>query len=334
MLLILLGVYTLFSFLGEISNLGVKNYGLGQMFLFIALTIPGHLYELAPIIILLGVMLGLGALAKNSEIIVLRASGLSFYYFVQQVLKIGVFFVLIAMFIGEFIVPKLDQVAQYQRMSALGRSIEQPNQHWFKHQNTFIHIQNRTGTQLKAISFFEVNDFNALKNITYADNAYYKNNDFSLKNVEQYQFSDSKLNHQKQPSKQIKITADNNILKTNLIAKDLSLFALYTHIQFLKSNHINTAFYEVEFYKRAMMPVTLFVMLLLAIPFVFGSLRDDSLAKKIFLALMLSIVFQLSNQLSLQSALFYEYSPLLGAITPLLPMILLIYYLFKKTTRQ
>lgn len=334
MLLILLGVYTLFSFLAEMSNLGVKNYGLGQALLFIALTIPGHLYELAPIIILLGVMLGLGSLAKNSEIIVLRASGLSFYYFVKQVLKIGVLFVIIAMIVGEIITPKLDQLAQYHKRKALDKSVEKSNQHWFKYKNTFINVQNRIGAQLNAVSFFEVDDFNALKNITYGENAYYKNNHFSLKKTEQYQFSNSKLNYHKQPTKEITIKTKDNILKTDLIAKDLSLFALYAHIQFLKNNQINAAFYEVEFYKRTMMPILLFLMILLAIPFVFGSLRDNSLTKKVFLAIMISIIFQLGNQLSLQSALFYEYSPLIGAVTPLLPMIILIYYLFRKIIRQ
>lgn len=334
-LLVLLGVYTLFSFLAEMSNIGIKNYNLGQVFLFIALTIPGHLYELAPIIILLGVMLGLGSLAKNSEIIVLRAAGLSFYYFVQQVLKVGIFFVIIAMIVGEIIAPKLDKIAEHQKMQALNRTIEKPNQNWFKYKNTFIHIDQRIDAQLKNVSLIKINDFNTIKQITTSDKAYYSDNNFALNKVKHYQFSPTqKISYQTQNNKNIKIPAEKNILTIELIPKNLSLLALYQQIQFLKNNMINSRFYEVEFYKRAMMPIVLFLMLLLAIPFVFGSLRDDSLAKKTFLAIMLSIVFQLGNQLSLQSALFYEYSPLVGAITPLILMIILIYYLFKKIVKQ
>jgi lipopolysaccharide export system permease protein len=333
-LIVLLGIYTFFAFLGEVSNLGQHHYDIKQIVFFIVLTMPKNLYELSPIIILLGVMLGLGALAKNSEIIVLRSAGLSFYYFVRQTLKIGLFFVIIAMIMGELLAPKLATLANHNRAKALGQSVGKANQHWFKHNNTFINVENSIGSQLKGVSFIEVDDFSALKQITHSNNGYYKANDFVLKNVEHYQFSGLKLNHQKQATKKIKIKANSDVLNIDLVAKNLSLFNLYEHINFLNNNHINASFYEVEFYKRATMPLILFIMLLVAIPFVFGSLRDNSLSKKIFLAIIISIVFHLINQMSLQSALFYEYSPLAGATIPLLPMVILILYLFKKAAQQ
>jgi lipopolysaccharide export system permease protein len=333
-LIILLGIYTFFSFLNEVSNLGQHSYDVQKMLSFIVLTLPKHLYELSPIIILLGVMLGLGSLAKNSEIIVIRSSGLSFYYFVRQVIKIGFFFVVIAMIVGELIAPELEYIANRNKAEALQKSFDKPNQHWFKHNNTFINVEASIGSQLKDVSFIEVDDFSALKKFTHSDSAYYKNNNFKLNNVEEYHFFNSHLNHQKLATKQIKIEAKSNILKVDLVAKKLSLLNLYEHIEFLNSNHINASFYEVEFYKRAMMPLILFIMLLVAIPFVFGSLRDNSLGGKIFFATIISIVFHLINQLSLQSALFYEYSPLVGAMTPLLPMVILIIYLFKRASQQ
>ena len=44
---------------------------------FVLLTLPGHVYELAPIAVLIGTLYALTMLARHSEITVLRASGLS-----------------------------------------------------------------------------------------------------------------------------------------------------------------------------------------------------------------------------------------------------------------
>jgi lipopolysaccharide export system permease protein len=43
-LIILLGIYTFFSFLNEVSNLGQHSYDVQKMLSFIVLTLPKHLY--------------------------------------------------------------------------------------------------------------------------------------------------------------------------------------------------------------------------------------------------------------------------------------------------
>jgi lipopolysaccharide export system permease protein len=70
-------LFAFFDFINELQSLGRGNYQLRYMALFVLLTLPGHIYELAPIAVLIGTLYALTMLARHSEITVLRASGLS-----------------------------------------------------------------------------------------------------------------------------------------------------------------------------------------------------------------------------------------------------------------
>jgi hypothetical protein len=65
------------------------NYQLRYMALFVLLTLPGHIYELAPIAVLIGTLYALTMLARHSEITVLRASGLSTTMILGGLAKVG-----------------------------------------------------------------------------------------------------------------------------------------------------------------------------------------------------------------------------------------------------
>ena len=78
--LVLLGLLLLFSFfdvIDEIGSVGRNNYGLGQAAVVVLLNVPGHLYEIMPVAVLIGTLLALSRLVGNSEYAVMRVSGLS-----------------------------------------------------------------------------------------------------------------------------------------------------------------------------------------------------------------------------------------------------------------
>lgn len=79
-MLVLLGLLAMFSFfdlLQELDSLGRGHYGINSMLIYVALSIPGHIYEVAPVAVLLGIVYTLGAMASSSELIVMRTSGIS-----------------------------------------------------------------------------------------------------------------------------------------------------------------------------------------------------------------------------------------------------------------
>ena len=74
---VMLSIFAFVDFVSQLNNVGTGDYGALQAVVFVLLRLPQRLYELSPSILLLGGILSLGALAANSELVVMRASGIT-----------------------------------------------------------------------------------------------------------------------------------------------------------------------------------------------------------------------------------------------------------------
>ena len=75
-LVVLLALAGLFEFIAQLDDVE-GNYQTPQAILYAALRLPNLAFQMFPVSALIGALLGLGGLAANSEIIVMRSSGLS-----------------------------------------------------------------------------------------------------------------------------------------------------------------------------------------------------------------------------------------------------------------
>ena len=66
----------LFAFLDELSSMRA-NYQLPQVLKYLLLTTPKRIYEVIPMAALIGCLAGLGSMAGHSELLVMRAAGVS-----------------------------------------------------------------------------------------------------------------------------------------------------------------------------------------------------------------------------------------------------------------
>ncbi|MDH5777976.1 MAG: LptF/LptG family permease, partial [Gammaproteobacteria bacterium] len=85
--LVLLALDTLIGFASESDYIGYKQYTFWHALGYVLLLMPQHMYELFPMITLLGSIVSLGALANSSELVVIRAAGVSTYSLIFSVMK-------------------------------------------------------------------------------------------------------------------------------------------------------------------------------------------------------------------------------------------------------
>ncbi len=130
-LFILLAVDVFFSFANEIQDLGKGRYTLGDVFTFVGLTIPRRVYEMFPMAALIGSLLSLGTLASSSELVAIRAAGVSVTRISLSVLKAGGILLVIAAAIGEWVAPWTEQIAQQRRAICAIGSHHLPQRSWF-----------------------------------------------------------------------------------------------------------------------------------------------------------------------------------------------------------
>ncbi|MGH8376922.1 MAG: LPS export ABC transporter permease LptG, partial [Pseudomonas sp.] len=138
---IILGLATLFAFIDEMSEVS-DTYTLVDVLSYVLLTAPRRMYEMLPMAALIGCLIGLGSLASNSELTIMRAAGVSTGRIVWAVMKPMLVLMLAGVLIGEYVAPPTETAAQANRSLAQGSGDAQSAKHglWHRQGDEFIHV--------------------------------------------------------------------------------------------------------------------------------------------------------------------------------------------------
>lgn len=334
-LMIMLGLIAMFSFfdfIQELENLGRGNYNISNMLTFVLLSIPGHIYEVTPVAVLIGMMVSLGTLSRSSELIVMRVSGLSISNIGFNLAKIGLLFTIITFLIGELITPISEKVAQRMRIQATDAVVAQDFKSglWVKDAKSFINVATvLPDATLLDVIIYEFDDSFKLTSISNAKKADYLNSRWKLSEVTQTTFSETS----KTDSNQIKTEFFNKanwdsairpeLLNVLLVAPEkMSAWNLYAFISHLTKNKQKTTRYEVALWAKLIYPLACIVMVILALPFGFLQQRASSTSTKIFIGILLGVVYQIMNRVFSHLGVLNDWPPLMSAISPTLLFLL------------
>ncbi|MDB5961468.1 MAG: export transporter permease LptG [Massilia sp.] len=110
---------------GELPAVGQGGYLIQHAFLYVALLLPGHVYEVMPVAALIGTIYAMSQFAASSEFTIMRASSMSTRQAMAMVFKTGVVFVLVTFFFGEVVTPRTAPLAEKLKLSAKGATMSQ-----------------------------------------------------------------------------------------------------------------------------------------------------------------------------------------------------------------
>ena len=140
---VILSIFVFVDFVSQLKEVGKGDYGSLQAVIYVFLGLPQRFYELSPSILLLGGILSLGALAASSELIVMRASGISTLRITRSVLQIGLLIVILVAVLGEYIVPSTSRMAKTYRAEAMEEKliVAGKNNIWVRDGNRYINVK-------------------------------------------------------------------------------------------------------------------------------------------------------------------------------------------------
>ena len=190
---VLVGLFMFIQFLDEITRVGTGNYGFVDMMIYLILSSPRVIYEIFPMSALLGTMLGLSSLAVDSELIVMRAAGMSIMGISAAVMKSASIIILTAVLIGEFITPYAETQAQRGRSEALQKSISQQSDFglWMRDENSIIQVgEMLPDLKLLNVKVFEFDSEGNMRATAVADSGKFDNNQWVLYKLRQSVFVD------------------------------------------------------------------------------------------------------------------------------------------------
>ena len=173
-LFIFLALLGFIEFIAQADDIGIGNYGLNQAIQYSLLKLPSAIFQLMPIIILIGSLLALGDMSKNSELLVLLTSGVSLQRMCVSIFFSGIVLCFFTASIGEYISPKMERYAdqyrtinkyQYSRLGDTGGI-------WLREGDKIIHINLlKENKSFGNVSIYQLAGHNKLSKISRASSA-------------------------------------------------------------------------------------------------------------------------------------------------------------------
>ncbi|NHB63533.1 LPS export ABC transporter permease LptG [Photorhabdus sp. RW14-46] len=337
-LFMLVSLSGIIKFVEQLRKVGQGEYTTVSAGLYVLLSVPKDIQIFFPMAALLGALLGLGTLATRSELVVMQASGFTRMQIAGSVMKTAIPLVILTMVIGEWVAPQGEQMARnYRAQKMLGGSLVSTNKGmWTIDGDDFIYIQRIVSdTEIKGVNIYHFNDDKKLLSVKYAASAVYdKDNDlWKLSQVEESDLTDSKKITGSQ-----RISADWKILLTpeqlNVVALEpeaLSISGLYQYIKYLKQSEQESGRYQLNMWKKIFAPLSVAVMMLMALSFIFGPLRSVPMGVRIVTGISFGFLFYVLNEIFGPLSLVYSVPAVLAALLPsLLFLTVSIYLLLKR----
>ena len=321
--LVLSFLQILFTYLGELGLLK-PTYNAWQAFLYVIWGAPSYLYDILPVAALIGSVLGLGALASNSELIVMRSVGISLWRIVGWVMRSALLLIVLSFVLSEWVIPYTNEKAQSIKKQRSVAALGEVKGYWSREGQRFIYIDyaNSQG-QLRNIQAIDFDQNYRLQSFVSAEQGQFvKDGQWTLKE-----------------SHQVDLLAQGNAIKTNheqqalglalqpkyvhmvtLDPDDLSPSQLISFMQYLSEYSQVPKTYELAFWKKVTSPFALITLVLIACSFIFGPLRQQSMGFRLVIALFTGLGFFYLQDFLGYASLVYAPSPAWFVLLPILLM--------------
>lgn len=331
---VLLALSLFIAFVRAMPDFGKFSFGLPELLHYVVMSQPRELYELFPIIVLIGAITGLSALALNSELIAMRAAGVSITRIIASAMKTGLVFVVVAVLLGEYVVPFTESQAQRERAKALHESLQQRSSGlWLRDGATFVNI----GEVLPDLSLLRVNvyqfqDSTRLRAQTYAARARLVNGQWTLEDVRESLIDDDRVDFRLSRGRPWDTKLTQEVVSVfAVVPEGLSIQQLKRYIEHLRQNNQQTERYQLAFWQKVFLPLATAVMVLLATPFVFRLVRSGGLGSRVFLGILLGLAFVVLNRIVGFFGLLHGLSPMWSALAPILLFLALALVLLRRS---
>ena len=339
-LFLLVSLSGIIKFVDQLRKVGQGDFTTLDAGIYAVLNILKDVQIFFPMAALLGALLGLGALATRSELVVMQASGFTRLQIAGSVMKTAIPLVLLTVLIGEWGAPQGEQYARnYRAEKIMGNSLVSTNRGmWAKDGNQFIYINRiKSQNEMQGITLYNFDNNRKLETVRYASSATYDPDKkvWLLKQVEQSDLtSPQKITRKKQVSLewQTRLTPE----KLSVVALDpdaLSISGLYQYVKYLKQSGQESANYELNFWKKIFAPISVAVMMLMALSFIFGPLRTVPMGLRVVTGIAFGFLFYIVNEVSGRLSLVYGIPAVVAALVPGMLFLVLSLWLLMRRNR-
>ncbi|PWK41822.1 LPS export ABC transporter permease LptG [Pseudomonas sp. B21-040] len=316
---IILGLATLFAFIDEMGEIS-DTYTLLDAASYVFLTAPRRLYDMLPMAALIGCLIGLGSLASNSELTIMRAAGVSIGRIVWAVMRPMLILMAVGVLIGEYVAPATEVTAQANRSLAQGSGDAQSAKHglWHRQGEEFIHVNSvQPNGLLYGVTRYRFDNERRMLSSSFAKRAEFDKDHWQLSDITTTVFHEKSTEVVTTPVERWEIALSPQLLDTVVMAPEsLSISGLWGYIHYLADQGLSNGRYWLAFWVKVLQPLVTAALVLMAISFIFGPLRSVTLGQRVFTGVLVGFTFRIVQDLLGPSSLVFGFSPLFAVLIP------------------
>jgi lipopolysaccharide export system permease protein len=333
-----LALFFFIDFVDELNDRSRRGFSAWRAAELAALEIPGHLYELMPIAVLIGTIYALSRMAQSSEFTILRTGGLGPGRALRFLAVLGLCFATVTWLIGDYGAPFAERQVSIVKARDTGLSLGNAGV-WMKERLTnpqgqehtiAVNVRSALGTgQLLGIRIYEHDDHGQLLTRIEAASAHVdRSGNWLLRDAQVTRWPPSgaataEVQAFRQPELSWKSSLAADVVASAVLPlKTMTTLDLWRYSRHLAAQAQDAQRYSIQFWKKALYPFACLVMVALALPFAYLHARSGGVSLKVFGGIMLGISFVLLNNVAGHLGVLRDWTPWIAAATPALTYLL------------
>ncbi len=333
-LLVICALDLLAKFIDELDKI-TESYNFTEVMVYVGLSLPVSIYRYMPFAALVGGLIGLGSLASTSELITMRAAGVSLLRITFSIIKPILLLVVIVLVLAEYVIPISEQYAENRRslkLEGVKSALSSRSGLWNREGNEFMHFNSvQANGKLLGVTRYRFDESNELKATSFAESAIYVNGHWQEENIIETVIGVDSVEKKTYPFRQWNVELSPALLAILVQNSDnLSISKLYQYIDYLKQQNIDSGRYQLSFWNKTLQPLAIISLVIIAVSFIFGPLREVTMGYRIFSGVVVGIIFQLTQKLLGPISLVYGFSPLVAVLIPIGVCFLFGFFLLSK----
>ncbi len=319
-LILLVGLDALTSVVDETDDIR-DGYGFTDILIYVGYTIPRRIHEFVPFAALIGALIGLGQLAATSELVVMRAAGVSMFRMATFALKPALIVASMGFAVGEFVAPHTEQLAMSYRALAQRSESSVAGRFgaWNRDANTFVHVDAvQRGGVAYGVTLLTFDEERRLRETLVAERATHFGDHWMLEQVESTRLVEGRTEIESLTLRRWDTAITPQLLTLDVVAPEtLPLLQLWPYAQYLKQQGMVFVDIELAFWRKVLQPMATLGLVLVAMSFIFGPLRQGTMGARIFVGVTIGVAFRISQDFIGPASLIFGYAPFLAACVPI-----------------
>jgi lipopolysaccharide export system permease protein len=318
---VLMVLGALFNFIDEQGSIGVGHYGMLEGLIFSLLNLPRFALNAFPAGVLIGAMLGVGALARSHELTAMRAGGMTRWRLAGTLLGCGLLLLLLGLAVGEYLAPRLEQLADERKAAARSESVNIVGAGgvWVRDGSLIINIAQRSSASLFGrILVFELGPENRLERIAHAARATKgAGKTWALGGYDESRFAGDTVAEGHEPLHQLPSSSSTDILQYAVVQPtEMAFSKLVEAIGERRANQEDVSRYLLALWSGLARSLAIPFGVLFALPFGFGAMRSAGSGARTTLGLAVGMIYFFLQRTIESGTVVFSLNPLILAWVP------------------